>query len=99
MNNSIFIKSISDSLIETAEAHHKAFAATEGEDPDWPLWYAGYLFEKMRNTLDAKFTKSELIYMLVKADKEMGLQAPGANWPSFYARFFIQNYVGNDTRR
>ena len=81
MNNSTFVKSISDSLIETAEAHHKAFAATEGEDPDWPLWYAGYLFEKMRNTLDAKFTKSELIYMLG------------------YARFFIQNYVGNDTRR
>jgi hypothetical protein len=24
-------------LNETAEAHYKAFAATEGEDPDWPL--------------------------------------------------------------
>ena len=62
--------------------------------PDGPLWYAGYLFEKMRNALDAIFTKNELIYMLVKADKEMGLQAPGANWPSFYARFFYPELCG-----
>ena len=38
-------------LNETTEAHHKAFAATEGEDPDWPLWYADYLLEKLRRML------------------------------------------------
>lgn len=94
MNNDTFVKSLSDNLIETAEAHHRAFAAAEGEDPDWPLWYADYLLERMRKALNAKFTKSELIYMLVKADKEMGLRAPGADWPSFYARSFIEDYVG-----
>jgi hypothetical protein len=30
-------KLIDKLLNETAEAHYKAFAATEGEDPDWPL--------------------------------------------------------------
>lgn len=50
----------------------KVFAATEGEDPDWPLWYSDHLLERMHNMLKAKFTKSELIYMLVKADKKMG---------------------------
>lgn len=25
------------SLVETATAHHKAFSATEGEDPDWSI--------------------------------------------------------------
>jgi len=27
-------------LREVADAHHDAFAATGGEDPEWPLWYA-----------------------------------------------------------
>jgi hypothetical protein len=39
-------------LDETAEAHHKAFAPTEGKDPDWPLWYADYLLEKLRRMLN-----------------------------------------------
>ena len=30
-------KLIDKLLNETTEAHYKAFAATEGEDPDWPL--------------------------------------------------------------
>jgi NAD(P)H-hydrate epimerase len=63
-------------LNETAEAHHKAFAATDGEDAEWPIWYADYLLDKMRGMLNSKFTKSELIYILVSADKENGRMAP-----------------------
>ncbi len=63
-------------LNETAEAHHKAFAATDGEDADWPIWYADYLLDKMRGMLNSKFTKSELIYILVSAEKENGRMAP-----------------------
>ena len=80
-------------LNETAEAHHKAFASTEGEDPDWPLWYADYLLEKLRRMLKAKFTKSELIYLLVFADKKNGVAAPGAHWPRFYAKFLLSRYL------
>ena len=29
-------------LRETGHAHHEAFAATDGADPDWPIWYAEY---------------------------------------------------------
>lgn len=74
---------------ETGKAHHKAFIHTEGADPEWPLWYAEYLFNKLGKFLNAKFTKSELIYLIVSADKEMSLMAPGADWPSYYANFFV----------
>lgn len=50
-------------LNETAEAHHKAFETTDGEDVNWPIWYADYLLDKMRRILNSKFTKSELIYI------------------------------------
>ena len=31
---------------ETGQAHHRAFEKTDGMDPDWPLWYAGYLLHQ-----------------------------------------------------
>ena len=93
MNESQIRENIINNLIETAEAHHKAFSATEGEDPDWAIWYADHLLENMRNLLKANFTKSELIYLLVKVDKEMRINAPGVEWHSYYARFFLDSYI------
>jgi len=31
---------------QTSEVHHEAFAATDGEDPDWAIWYADYLNDR-----------------------------------------------------
>jgi len=78
---------------KTGSAHHQAFIKTKGEDPEWPLWYADYLLEKLRKLLSAKFNKSELVYLLVMAEKEMALMAPGADWPRYYANFFIERYI------
>jgi NAD(P)H-hydrate epimerase len=92
MSKDSLTEELANLLNETGEAHHKAFASTDGVDDEWPIWYAGYLLDKMRKMLDAKFTKSELIYILVSADKENGLVAPGAYWPSFYAKFIVSRY-------
>ena len=92
-DNEKLVNELANLLNEAAEAHHKAFTASEGEDPDWPLWYADYLLEKMRQMLKARFTKSELIYLLVSADKKNGVIAPGAYWPRFYAKYIISRYL------
>lgn len=84
---------IENLFIETGEAHHKAFIKTEGADPEWPLWYADYLKEKLGKLLNARFTKSELIFLIVTAEKEMALMAPGAEWPKYYATFFIERFL------
>ncbi|MGC1132493.1 MAG: hypothetical protein WA941_06705 [Nitrososphaeraceae archaeon] len=34
--NEKLIDELANLLNESAEDHHKAFTATEGEDPDWP---------------------------------------------------------------
>lgn len=75
-----------------AEAHHRAFIETDGSDKEWPLWYAEYLHPKLSRLLRARFTKSELVYLLVMADKEQNIDAPGADWKSYYSRFFIERY-------
>ena len=80
-------------LRKTGSEHHRAFIKTNGEDPEWPLWYADYLLDKLGKLLNAKFTKSELVYLLVMAEKERALMAPGADWPRYYTNFFIERYT------
>ena len=35
----------------------QAVAAADGEDPEWPLWYAEHLHEPLQDLLDASFTQ------------------------------------------
>jgi hypothetical protein len=77
---------------EVGEAHHQAYIETDGADPEWPLWYANFLRERFGELLDASFTRSELVYMLVLVAAEQPLRAPGANWARYYAKFFVELY-------
>ena len=77
---------------EVGEAHHQAYIEVDGADPEWPLWYADYLRDRLGDLLDASFTRSELVYMLLLVANEQPLRAPGANWARYYAKFFIALY-------
>jgi hypothetical protein len=83
---------LEDVFREAGEAHHQAFIGTGGDDPEWPLWYADYVLERLRTLLDAEFTKSQLVYLLITASAEQRLKAPGADWAWYYARFFQERY-------
>jgi hypothetical protein len=81
-------------LHQTAEDHHAAYKETDGVDPDWSIWYAGHLLENgFEQMLDAKLLKSDLIYLLVLADKRQMSEAPGAHWETYYADFFVKRYL------
>jgi hypothetical protein len=81
-------------LERTAEDHHAAYQATDGEDPEWPLWYAEHLIELgIEALLSANLLKSELVYLLVRADRERGVEAPGSDWKRFYAAFLSDRYL------
>ena len=87
---------VNDQLVElfrTAEnAHGDAFRDTGGVHPDWPIWYADYLFDGIRELTKAKFTRSELIAFLVDIDKEHRQKAPKTDWPPYYAAAFLQKF-------
>ncbi|HEY7534448.1 MAG TPA: hypothetical protein VH878_00700 [Thermodesulfobacteriota bacterium] len=84
---------LEDLFRKTGREHHAAFIKTNGDDSEWPLWYADYLLERLGKLLNAKFTKSELVYLLVMAEKERALMAPGADWYRYYSNFFIERYT------
>ena len=84
-------------LKETASAHRAAFAATDGDDPDWPIWYADHLLEPMQKLLNVEFHKSQLIYCLMTADFDYQARELECNWTEFYASEFIEHFAASDT--
>jgi hypothetical protein len=81
-------------LHQTSEDHHVAYAATDGVDPDWSIWYAVHLLELgVEKLLDAKLLKSDLIFLLVGCDKNISLEAPGAHWERWYAARLVDRYL------
>ncbi len=86
------IEKMATLFVETGQAHHQAFIETDGADPDWPIWYANHLKAPLGEMLDATLTTSDLTYLLITAVREQEMDAPGANWSKYYARFFIERY-------
>ncbi|MEQ9692031.1 MAG: glutathione S-transferase N-terminal domain-containing protein [Bauldia litoralis] len=85
-----------DLFTATAEAHHEAYAATGGNDPEWPLWYAEHLHAPLTEALDAGFTRSLLVYCLMNADLEHQARSPDTAWQAFYADHFIEHFAASD---
>lgn len=77
---------------EAGKAHHTAYIDVDGADPDWPIWYADYLQERLGELLGAEFTRSELVYLLVALDRDLKTRAPGAEWSGYYTRWFLERY-------
>ncbi len=83
---------------EVGQKHHEAYLETDGVDPEWPLWYADWLMDKLPALLGTNLTKSELVYLLVQLGKEQPHQAPDMPWPRFYAKFFVEQYAPEGSR-
>lgn len=86
------IKALADIFRQAGTAHHEAFKATDGDDPDWPIWYADYLHDKLPAHLGVKLTKSDIIYAIMRLDKELKSEAPGADWARYYAKSLLNRY-------
>jgi hypothetical protein len=83
-----------DLFHEAGSAHHQAYSVTNGDDPDWPLWYAEYMQTRLNQVLGTALTRSELTYLLVLVEKERMAASAAAAWPDFYAEFFVGRYGG-----
>jgi glutaredoxin len=97
MRNPELESRLSELFTETATAHHEAFASTNGNDPEWPIWYADYLQEPISEILDTNFFKSSLIYCLMNADYEYTAREVDVQWQKFYSEHFIGHFAPTDT--
>jgi hypothetical protein len=83
---------IADLLLEAGHAHHQAFIETDGHDPEWPLWYAQYFQEKLGRLLNYPLSQSEIVYHLIRLDKEYTSKTRRQPWQEFYAQELISEY-------
>lgn len=75
---------------ETGEAHHQAFLDVDGDDPEWALWYAEHLHDRLKPFLAAPITRSRLVFCLIGADDEYRATESETPWPEYYARRFLE---------
>lgn len=80
-------------LRETAAAHHDAFLDQDGDDPEWPLWYATYLHDRLPPLLGRALTRSELVFALVHLERQLAAEGAGAPWPEYYAAHLLERYA------
>ncbi|MBA2276904.1 MAG: hypothetical protein H0W06_04000 [Chloroflexia bacterium] len=74
---------------QTGEAHHSAYQETDGADPEWAIWYAGYLQAHLGGRLGQPLTRSEMVYRLLLAEKEQARTGSTEDWPLAYARVLL----------
>ena len=95
--NGLTVVSITDLMREAGSAHGEAFQATNGEDAEWPIWYANYLQKPISGLFDMPFTQSQLVYCLMDAEFERNATESQADWPRYYAEHFVDRYSGSET--
>jgi hypothetical protein len=87
---------IAELLHEAGETHHRVYRITDGVDADWASWYADWLIHLsvLPKLLGTAPVRSELVYMLVKLDKDFTRNAPGGRWEDYYAGALIAHFKG-----
>lgn len=85
---------VSDLLHEAGETHHRVFRIVDGEDPDWASWYVDWLINlsELSEYLGVVPVRSELVYMLVRLDKEFTQTAPEGSWEDYYAEGLMSHF-------
>jgi len=83
---SISADELADLLVETGERHHRAYAEADGADPEWPLWYSGYLQARLWDRAGALPTRSRLVALLQSAEQRFGA---ATGWQLHYAHHIL----------
>ena len=68
-------ETIATRLREAVRAHHQAFIETDGDDPDWPDWYADYLINDLNALLRTKLSLVQLRDLLIELDRVASVKA------------------------
>jgi PadR family transcriptional regulator AphA len=87
-------EAISKLLHEAGETHHRVYRIVDGDDADWASWYADWLINlsELPQLLGQRPVRSELVYMLVKLDKQYTAEGPGEPWEQYYARRIAKHF-------
>jgi hypothetical protein len=89
-------RTVSGLLHEAGETHHRVFRIVDGADADWASWYADWLINlsELPQLLGTTPVRSELVYLLVRLDKEFSEQRLNVSWEDHYAPVLVAHFAG-----
>jgi hypothetical protein len=85
---------VAELLHEAAETHHIVYRIVDGADDDWASWYGDWLvrLSELSQILGKAPVRSELVYLLVRLDREYVERNPGEAWETYYARSIVEHF-------
>jgi hypothetical protein len=88
-------KRVGELLHEAGETHHQVYRIVDGADEDWASWYSDWLvrLSELPDLLGSAPVRSELVYMLVRLDKEYTERRPSEAWEDYYARGLLEHFA------
>ena len=93
-DSQISVDDLAALIKQTGEAHHAAYAASDGVDPEWAMWYAAHFQTLVGDQLGRALTRSEIVYLLSLAQKRADETGSSTPWPLFYAEVFLAEVTG-----
>jgi NAD(P)H-hydrate epimerase len=85
---------VAELLLETGHHHHQAYADSDGVDPEWALWYSGYLQSRLWDRAGSLPTRSLLVHLLLSAERDHAATTEEVPWPQFYAGVILAALAG-----
>ena len=88
------ITKVAELLHEAAETHHVVYRIVDGADDDWASWYGDWLvrLSELPQLFGAPMVRSEVVYLLVRLDKEYVEREPAEPWETYYARAIVDHF-------
>jgi hypothetical protein len=85
---------VAELLHEAGETHHQVYRIVDGADDDWASWYADWLIQlsELPELLGMTPIRSELVYMLVRLDKEFTERNIEGRWQDYYAGELLSHF-------
>ena len=74
-----------------AGENHAAFIETGGADPDWAIWYAGFLCDRLAENFSTEVSRAVLVDCFLKADVEHRARMPERDWAEVCAELFLEH--------
>lgn len=84
---------LAELLVETGQHHHHAYIEADGADPEWAMWYAGYLQARIWDGFGTVPSRSRLIHLLLGAEEAHQAGDASVEWPRFYASYIAERLV------
>ncbi len=85
----ITVDELAELLLETGHHHHRAYIESDGTDPEWAMWYAGYLQSRLWERAGSLPSRSLLVHLLLTAQADHEANGGDNPWPPHYGRVIL----------